>query len=96
MGLELQLLQYLACTCKTHKASELETVIEECLHLMRLRAQIPPDQELKIRRFHTDATKSVKADVEKYWRSPTSTMAGSSLTPLRDLGVLLRAPLFEL
>ena len=36
---------------------------------MRLRAQIPPDQELKIRRFHTDATKSVKADVEKYWRT---------------------------
>ena len=36
---------------------------------MRLRAQIPPDQELKIRRFHTDATKSVKADVEKSWRT---------------------------
>ena len=36
---------------------------------MRLRAQIPPDQELKIRRFHTDATKSVKADVAKYWRT---------------------------
>ena len=55
--------------CKTHKASELEVVIEECLRLMRLRAQISPDQELKIRRFHTDATKSVKADVEKYWRT---------------------------
>ena len=55
--------------CKTHKASELEIVIEECLRLMRLRAQISPDQELKIRRFHTDATKSVKADVEKYWRT---------------------------
>ena len=54
---------------KTHKASELEIVIEECLRLMRLRAQISPDQELKIRRFHTDATKSVKADVEKYWRT---------------------------
>ena len=65
MGLGLRTV---ACIIKdTHllKASELETVIEECLRLMRLRAQIPPDQELKIRRFHTDATKSVKAGVEK-------------------------------
>ncbi len=36
---------------------------------MKLRAQLPPDQELKILRFHTGATKSVKADVEKLWRT---------------------------
>ena len=51
-----------------HSATETLKVFQEGLRIMRLAANIPPDQPLKIKRIHSDKAKSFGADLEKYIR----------------------------